>query len=260
VPVEKFCFEKAHGIVARSLENRAAIRTYNFQATAIRLFLPDYCDDENWIAPEHPVVQNRQPFAEGIHLVYAGGIAPTSAPVAFYGFAQLQPEIAEITAQGLHLHIYPAGDWEALEEYRQLAEKNPFFHFHQPVPQSELPKTLAQYHFGINPTFRKEGMTLHPHKMTYAFSLKFFNFLEACLPVIGSADLRYQRWLIRRYRLGFSIDRKELSALHCRLNALDYPALLKQVCAARQHFALSQHIHRLRVHYQQATSEKLIKK
>jgi hypothetical protein len=103
-------------------------------------------------------------------------------------------------------------------------------------------------------------MTLHPHKMTYAFSLKFFNFLEACLPVIGSADLRYQRWLIRRYGLGFSIDRKDLSDLHCRLNAVDYPALLKQVCAARQRFALSLHIHRLRAHYEQATSEKLIKK
>jgi glycosyltransferase involved in cell wall biosynthesis len=255
VPVEKFCFENADGVVARSLENRAAIRDYHFNVKAPRVFVPDYCDDENWISPQDAVVRERRPLSEGIHLVYAGGVAPKSAPRAFYGFIHFHPEIEAITAQGMHLHIYPAGEWDSLQEYREIAASNPFFHFHRPVAQSELPKTLAQYHFGMIPIFRKEGVTLHPYKMTYATSLKFFNFLEAGLPVICSDDLRYQGWLTRHYRLGLTIKRAELSDLRRRLEGLDYPGLVQKVTEAREKFALSRHIQRLHGHYLQFVTQ-----
>jgi hypothetical protein len=240
LPHEKACLELADGVIGHSLEPNVAYRKYKVTKKPSVLFFPLYCDDDQFCLP----VRN---FKAGeVHLVYAGGVAGSHRNPKQYGNIQFANLIGTLSAQKLHLHIYPSpsnvkGDYE---EYETLAESNPYFHFHVPVAQQDLAKELSQYHFGLLPFFR--GLSEQSDdKLKYATTLKLFNYLEAGIPLIVSRDLGYQSWLVERYACGMSIVAEDVKTLAAQIALQDYTQLETASLKAREALSLKRNTPRL---------------
>lgn len=242
---ERQLFATCDGFVAHSLEPREGFRLYEMKKRPQNLFFPLLCDETAFISGQEKISTSE------IHLVYAGGIAGSHRDRKQFGILQFFPLIEALSQQGIHFHVYPSPttlkpDWE---EYAALARVNPLFHFHEPVANHLLTRELAQYHFGILPFFREDS-DLRPEKMRNATALKLFNFFEAGLPVIISADLRFQAWMVTRGQAGIAISKADVPGLRTRLESLTYAQWEGNVQRHRQALSLQRQIPRLQAFYQ----------
>lgn len=243
IPDERFCLEHAAGLICRSAETKLAIRKFGYHANVPRLFFTDYCDPD--------VFEAIKPFngsfnKQSIHIVYVGGVASRKAPKSFYGYLQFHNSIQTITDQCIHFHIYPSPTQDDdLSDYVELASRNPYFHWHDAVPQSLMITELKKYDFGIIPFFVEEMGNLSTDKFRASTSLKLFNYLEAGIPVIVSRDLEHKSQIVRRYGIGICIGRTDLPHLSNILHNVDYSLLLSCVDKARSRLGLERHINRL---------------
>ncbi len=240
---ERQLFAHCDGLVAHSLEPREGFRLYGQTTRPPVLFFPLLCDETAFIT--RPKISG-----EELHLVYAGGVAGSHRDRKQFGILQFFSLIEEVTRQGMHFHLYPSPttlqpDWE---EYAALARTNPKFHFHEPVANNLLAGELAKYHFGILPFFREDS-DLRPEKMRNATALKLFNFFEAGLPVIISADLRFQAWMVTRGQAGIAIRKTDVPTLRQRLESMHYADWQAQVEAHRHALSLQQQLPRLQAFY-----------
>lgn len=247
LPHEKACLEFSDGIIGHSLEPNVAFRKYGIKNKPKTLFFPLYCDDD--------VFQNNEKKLDpdNIHLVYAGGVAGSHRDPKQYGNIQFHSIIELLSKQKIHLHIYPSpsnirADYE---EYEEIARKNPFFHFHEPVAQEKLAQELSKYYFGI--LFFFKGLSEQSDdKLKYATTLKLFNYLEAGIPIIASSDLGYQSWMVSRNQAGFAVNSKaDLTHLREDILQLKYDQVLSQVRSARGKLSIERNTGRLLKFYSQ---------
>ena len=240
LPHERECLLKADAVVAHCLEANISFRKYGIHPKPPSLFFPLYCDDD-FFQPKM-----RKQLANEIHIVYAGGVAGSHRNPKQYGNTQFHALIEILSKQELHFHIYPSpsnirADYE---EYEEIAKTNPYFHFHEPVSQQALAKTLNQYDFGILPFF-KELSEQSADKLKYATTLKLFNYLEAGIPIIVSTAIDYQAWLVNRSKTGLLIQLEDRTRLREKISKLNYSVLLQSVEVTRKKWALSLNTKRL---------------
>ena len=242
LPLEAECLTEANGIVAHSLEPNAALRMLSCKKKPKTIFFPLYCDDDFF-------QNNNKTLDPGnIHLVYAGGVAGSHRNPAQYGNIQFHGLIKTLTEQKLHFHIYPSpsnirADYE---EYENISKENPFFHFHNPVAQQMLAKELSQYHFGIHLGFiNDEVHKQSPLKYKLCTTLKLFNFIEACIPVICSDNLFFQSEILKHSQSGIIINRSELINLRSKITIEKYKDLIINLKIGREKLSLKQNTVRL---------------
>lgn len=244
LPYEKQMLEQADGIISQSLEVYGAFQTFGIQNRPPGLFFPLYCDED------YVVQVDRKMNPDDIHIVYAGGVYGSDADQGHFGNMKFFPLIETLSRQQLHFHIYPSPSIRptAKKEYQQVAEENPYFHFHESVAQPILAKTLSQYHFGIIPFFHS-GTTRSTVKRERGTSLKLFNFLEAGLPVLVSEDTEFQHWLLKRYGAAIPINDQSIHQARQLIEAESYPELMKSVLQNREKAMLGANIPRLLAFY-----------
>ena len=245
LPHEKACLEHADGIVGQSLEPNAAMRKYGIKKKPKTIFFPLYCDDDFFYE------NKKTPSFDDIHIVYAGGVAGSHRDPKQYGNTQFRWLIEKLSKQKIHFHIYPSpsnisADYE---EYREIEKQNLFFHFHEPVAQSELTLELSKYHFGILPFFLG-GSDQSESKYKFATTLKLFNYIEAGIPVLVSKDIIYQQWIVERYRSGIVLSsREDVDVLGEKILKLDYKNMAKELIENRNKISLSRNIPRMMKFY-----------
>ncbi len=247
LPYEKLCFQKSDGIIAHSLEPAVARRMWEVKDKKKRLFFPLYADNDYFCSTPKSFT------ADDIHLVYAGGVMGSHRDKVHYGSVQFHWLIDYLAKQKIHFHIYPSPSILKADyiEYEQIAKENPYFHFHLAVSQQDLGKELSKYHYGIMPFFKvNSGQSDLKHK--YATTLKMFNYVEAGIPILVSQDVRYQSWLVERYKLGIVIptkeDFKDIRKLIC---AIPYDEQINNLYQNREKLSLKSHTSRLLDFYKQ---------
>ncbi|MEZ4771900.1 MAG: hypothetical protein R3D00_01880 [Bacteroidia bacterium] len=242
---EKDCLTEADWVIGQSLEPRAGYLKYGIKKRPQTMFFPLFCDDDSLMPQEGKTLK------DGIHVVYAGGLAGSHRDRRQFGILQFHHLIESLSRQGIHFHVYPSPSTlpPDYEEYYGIAAKNPFFHMHKPVDNDALTQELAKYHFGILPFFAEDS-DLKEDKMKYATSLKMFNFLEAGIPVIISRDIFYQWWIVMRKNSGVAVSKSDIPDLGEKLRSLDYEQLQKNVDKYRRELSLSRHIPRITQLYQ----------
>lgn len=241
LPHEKACLEHADGIIGHSLEPNAAFRKYGIKNKPKTLFFPLYCDDDVFQDNK----KNLNP--DDIHLVYAGGVAGSHRDPKQYGNIQFHNIINILSKQKIHFHIYPSPSNIRADyaEYEEIAQKNPFFHFHESVSQDKLAKELSKYDYGILPFF-KDVSSQSEDKLKYATTLKLFNYLEAGIPIIVSKDLCYQSWIASRNNVGIILDGlSDMNFTSESIQKIDHAKLLLEVIRARKKLSLKSNINRL---------------
>jgi hypothetical protein len=241
MPYERFCLEKADGIVGECLEIQNAYREYKILHKPANLFFPLYCDSDQFLPKKNAFNPNE------IHLVYAGQVHGSWRKTRQHGPTQFFKIIDMLAAQKIHLHLYPSPGTQRLdsEEYEVLARSLPYLHYHQSVPQEVLAEELSQYDFGIVPFFKAMGGPSDV-KFKYATTLKIFNYWESGLPIIASADLFYQSWLVERHHAGIVVNNlEEFGNLNEIIKNTDYNALSRHVIETRNKLALVHQVPRL---------------
>ena len=80
-----------------------------------------------------------------------------------------------------------------------MEKRNPFFHFHHPVPSRLLCAELAQYDYGIHPVradfLQKEVNGYNKkEKLIYGVTNKFFDYIDAGIPIIAASPTLFAKY------------------------------------------------------------------
>lgn len=242
VPAEGACFRLADYVCARNLESAESMRMYGLPAPPNIVF-SDYCDNDSFSLNQKGALT---PDSE-IHLVYSGGLYGRSARASSHGIENFDEVVEALTPNRIHWHLYPT-PFAPLSYYHDFiedAKRIEFLHIYPSVSQAKLGVELSRYHFGILPHFKDPSSSILPAKLKYGTSNKFFNFLEAGLPIIVSAEMTYMAWLVKRYNIGIVIERSDLKMLRNKIVAADYEALQRNVLQVRDKLGMKNNLPRL---------------
>lgn len=193
IKMERYCIENARGICHRefSLEYLIEVLNFKIKGKTIRFF--DYCCDEE---------QGNEKYEKcnELSICYAGGVVTEDdyPDCPFGGFL----EIAERCEKNkCHLHIYPSvWDEKRYEKYIRKDKESLYFHFHKTIPYSKLISELSQYDYGICPTrddvWEKDSSGYNiKNKYIYAGTNKYFDYLDAGLPIITAIPQKFVQYL-----------------------------------------------------------------
>lgn len=241
VVAEEFCFQNTQYIVARNLEAQATNRIHGInKKSRHRILFSDYCDSDQFVC------RHIEPSENLISIVYAGGIYGKGMQKSSHYFNDFFPIMKIMRREKIHFHIYPGfgTNPKTLSDFSTECATNSFIHLHTTVEQKSLPDKLAKYHFGVLPHFKEPGSPILESKLIYGTSLKFFNFLEAGIPILVSEEMVYMAWLVKRYSIGiiFNIGEGSLSEI---ILASDYKKLKQNVLKVREKLSMQKNINRL---------------
>jgi hypothetical protein len=202
---ERFCLENADGLVGRSLEIQHVKKKLHFTLKGKTILFLDYC----WDYPLNEYLGKKE---EGLHLVYAGSVyvekhfpPGTKNDTFFSAFS------SEITSAQIHFHMYPnpvqSNDFRNyFADYFELAEVNPFFHIHYPVPSNQLGPELSKYDIALV-TAEKEHVeqgneAYHPVKNRLSMPHKVFDYIDAGLGIIIAEGFEFPWRVLKRRGVG----------------------------------------------------------
>lgn len=164
-----------------------------------RMQFLDYCQEWRYASSK----TKRRSDSDGeVHVVYAGQIAADDSEIQI-DYAPLGRWLA---SHGIHLHLYPTRPTVA-SGMRALAEEEPRFHLHAPVPFDALTAELAQYDVGLwvlGPS-NTHSRNL-PRKLRTAMGNKLTAYLEAELPLLLDVRLTFGIELCREHGLAIEYD------------------------------------------------------
>lgn len=191
--IEKYCLQNASGICYRefSLEYLENVMHLEIQKKRLRFW--DYCsDDEMGLIPKLD--------DDELSICFAGGVVTEQdyPHCPFGGFL----EIADWCEKNkCHLHIYPSvWDETRYSQYIERDKSDVYFHFHKPVPYNKLITEISQYDYGITPTsdtvWECESSGYNTiSKYIYAATNKYFDYIDAGLPIISAIPQKFAQYL-----------------------------------------------------------------
>lgn len=148
-----------------------------------------------------------RPVAAPLRLVHSGGVAPQRRlDIMIQG---VRESSASVT---LDLYLVSDGS-PLLAQLRELAAGEPRVRFREPVPYSELVRTLNDYDLGLS--------IFPPTTFNLAWCLpnKFFDYVQARLGVIVGPSPEMTRF-VEQYAIGLVLPDFEASSLAAALDAL----------------------------------------
>jgi hypothetical protein len=252
--LERFCLENADGLCCRALETQVARRQLGYDLQGKAIFFQDYCwdtrDDGDTAA-----TGSRQ--SDGLQVVYCGNLAVEKLAPGTRRVNGFFLELAEnLSRAGIHFHLYPSPiarkDFdEVFSEHIELAEKSPYFHFHNPLPPDQLPAELSRYDLGLQSSWREcwPDKTFTQAKYRYATANKIFDYFDAGLGVVVD-ERKFQRHLAVRVKAGITAYFNELDTHLRALTAEDLSALKSNARKARTVYGISRHAPRLAAFYE----------
>jgi len=230
---EKVCLENANGISMKFPQwVLDYYRNLGYKINCPVLNFIDYC------LPDFFFYKNNKLKKENVHIVYAGGVNPSSAPSEYYGNNQYFDIIKKIIKQRIYFHLY-IPPWQLKRhksqylDYYNLSEQNEYFILHSGMSQPELQKEISQYHFGCHINdFSKTKHTKLFEKTS--FGNKFSTYLEAGLPIIVADNLKLNAEWVEKYKVGFKINLQNLKELSPKLKEINYNKLKENVRIVRE--------------------------
>jgi glycosyltransferase involved in cell wall biosynthesis len=236
---EKYCFENSNAVLARNLEINKSYEIYALNKKKTILF-SDYCDNDAFVTPE-------KTERNSMSIVYSGGIYGKHMLKSSHGIENFFDFINSMDEQKINFHIYPSPQTkpEIYFDYIEESKRLKHLYLHKTVSQKELSKEISKYHFGVLPHFKEESSFVSTDKLERGTSNKFFNFLEAGLPILISKDMSYMSWLVNRYNIGIVFSKNDISKLATIINDANYSELQKNVLVVREKLSMNYNLKRL---------------
>jgi hypothetical protein len=191
--IERYCMENARGVIVRwfSMEDIFDMLDFRIKGKTFRFL--DYCSGET-----NPVVRKgSRDESRELTICYVGGVV-TEEDNSYGGFIEIAKKCEE---HHCHLHVYPSS-WDEVryEKYIEESQKSEYFHFHKPIPYDELIDTISKYDYGMFPSrsdvLEKERCGVYTkYTFIYCATNKFFDYLDAGLPIIAGFPLKFSEYL-----------------------------------------------------------------
>lgn len=234
---EKYCLENAAGICNRGfeIEYLRYEHNYNIQGSVVQFH--DCCND---------IQCNSEGITEDeVSLCYVGQVLDQRKwPEFAEGFKELADR-CKINKS--HFHVYPhMWDTDQYIFYRDMEKNNEYFHFHEPVSYKQLCKEISLYDYGVWPLMRKvlKQKTFvynTREKHIYATTNKFFDYLDAGLPIIAPAPRKLLQCLeTMGVLLEWAVDEYDFDELRRRKKELKENVILE-----REKLKMSNQIYKL---------------
>ena len=211
---ERYCLEHATAICNRGFEIDFLIERCNYKIDARILQFHDYCSDKQC----YRLIND-----DSLSICYVGAMLAGISKK----FGDWFIELAEKCKKNkCHFHIYP-NKWDETEyrKYIDYSNENTFFHFHKPVSFESLHIEISKYDYGVFP-ISEEGMQegwafYKKEKMVYCTTNKYFDYLDAGLPIIAASSIKMVDFLKRRNVLiEWTISQYDFDELRKRKNEL----------------------------------------
>jgi hypothetical protein len=229
---EKYCFEKLDGIMHKGAPrevyelNKKILGHVDVVCPVFHL-LP-------YTMRELTAPINKDKISKDgeIHLVYAGCV-PESKTLA--------PNVKEILAQKIHIHLYLKQANITREELlktlwkeHELFKDNPYYHLHDELPQEKLVKELSKYDYGTWLGYYDSTA----NTIIKGMGNKFSTYIEAGIPLIQFRNHVYIGNLTEKYGTGIIIDFADLKRFKKLLESTNYDKLIKNILLAREKLEL----------------------
>jgi hypothetical protein len=233
---ERYCLEHADAICNRGYEIDYLKEACGFQIGARCIQFPDYCSRHQC----DEIIYD----GDKLSFCYVGGLVSKSEYPDLFGFFE---EFAKMCAVNkCHFHVYPhIWNEERWKAYLELDNENDYFHMHMPVPNECLNIEIAKYDYGIFP-WKKQGIEKGvayntKEKVIYATTNKYFDYLDAGLPVIAGQPLKLVKFLEEKgVAINWFIEDFNFEELRRRKKELKEKVLIK-----RKELQMRNHIHEL---------------
>jgi hypothetical protein len=192
--IERFMFENADGVCCRSYEIDYLINKKGWKVNRLVHFF-DYCCNKL----DEIVCESKR----GLSLCHAGTLYVEKDQPDNCFSATL--ELSRLCKQNeCHLHIYPT-IWDEQKYSELLSEMNDnnYLHVHKPVPYDRLISEISKYDYGIvmvNGSYRESNKndSFFFEKLVWAGTNKFFDYIDAGLPIISPVPEKFLQLFIER--------------------------------------------------------------
>lgn len=182
--LEQWCLENADGISYREYDIDFLKSDLNIQLCEKRISFFDYCLGSN----VEIVLKDE---SDSLSLCYVGGLH-TDVNNLLNPFSGLLELAEECEKAKCHLYVY-CSSWDE-EKYKEYIKKDKellYFHFCKPLPHEKLLEEISKYDFGIasvrDGNWGDKNSSIHTkYKYIYGCANKYFDYLDAGLPIISS--------------------------------------------------------------------------
>ena len=192
---ERYCLEHADAVCNRGYEIEYLVRN-GYQVDKSIQF-SDYCGNEHvCVAPTE---------TSELSVCYCGNLLSKEESLEW---VQNFWDLAELcTAHNCHFHVYPhIWNEKRLQAYIEMDQLYDSFHLHQPIPYEQLKYELSKHDYGVYPINKKnleQGMIFNlalsarygSEVITYAHTNKYFDYLDAGLPIIAANPIQLIKFL-----------------------------------------------------------------
>lgn len=224
---ERYCLENADGLCCRSLETQYAKRHLGYRFRGKRLLLLDCCWADGVCSYPPAAVQEGD-----LHVAYSGNL-PVADPADPEDISEnIHYEVAALLSRHrVHYHVYPSDRRLAemcaprILNYLAAHGDPSYVHIHEPCSADDLTAELSHYHCGLHVLpLNVEGYMRQytQEKFRYSTTNKIFDYLDAGLFVVIHPGA-FQRFLVRRYRVGSSVSRVSELVSALRPNGVTIP-------------------------------------
>lgn len=233
---ERFCLENSDGVCCRGNEIDFLLNKmhFNIKGKIIKFF--------DYIGNEILYYEN----SNELSLCYGGYfVTEKEYPGVVYA---CMLEFAKLCEKNhCHFHLYPSvWDEKRYKDYIELSQKSIYFHFHTPISYKELIKNISHFDYEVIPCKKgflqkRENGTYTQMKMIYAATNKFFDSLEAGLPIIAPFPVKFADYFEKKgVLLNWTIDKFDFDQLRKRKVELK-----KKVNEFREQLRMKYRIHDL---------------
>ena len=187
-------------------------------------------------------------------IVHAGIVQPSSRAKHVAGDMQFLELARTLAVQDIALHLYPSPHTarrkqrSQLQEYIDYSKQEPYFTYHDPVLPNELASELGEFGFG-SVLFGSTGLAETPITRHWiaadGIPSKFFNYLDAGLPVLSNEFAPELEKLLNKFGIGIVVPDHDKPHLRKILGDLDYQQLRSNVLEAQQHFSMENNLSRI---------------
>lgn len=248
INAEKFCFEKADGIIHKGAPNELEFlegrifEEINF--TPLQLTFHPYCSEE-FIIPFNKNKLSKKD--EEIHIVEIRSVSSVNVKEFSFFFDYAE----EFEKNKIHLHFYTKPNTLSKEEIMKSFEKNykkemnsGYFHLHEPKNPKEIIKEISKFDFGIFvlPIPDRENKGKIPLQTRVGLGNKQSSYLEAGLPFFYPPEIKYLDQMMKNYGLNLYMkDKQDIKKIKDKVKKLNYKELEKKIKKAREDFLIEKH-------------------
>ncbi len=252
IDAEKFCFEKADGIIHKGAPNELDLlegRIFEkINLAPLQMTFHPYCSEEFII----PFNKDKLSKKDGeIHIVEVRSVS--SVDVKEFSF--FLECVEEFEKNKIHLHFYTKPNTlskeEIIEAFKRTYKKelsSKYFHLHDPKNPQELIKDISKFDFGIFilPFQDRENKRNIPLQTSVGLGNKQSSYLEAGLPFFYPPEIEYLDSMMKKYGLHLHVkDKEDIKNIKKKIKGLNYTALEKKIKKARGDFLMKKHFQEL---------------